>query len=56
MLMNLIHEDKTRLLHGMLFELHNEVGWGRREEAYVLYPDLVVWDRITVELKAVPFQ
>jgi hypothetical protein len=23
-------------------------------EAYVLYPDLVVWDQITVELKAVP--
>ena len=81
--MSLIYEDKTELLRRCFFDVHNEVGLGRREEAYhkacrlcfqehgipfasrlphplllgnqeayVLVPDFVVWDQITVELKA----
>lgn len=83
--MSLIYEEKTELLRRCFFEVQNEVGLGRQEEAYhqacklwleehkiphaskpphrillegqeayVLYPDFVVWDSITVELKAVP--
>jgi GxxExxY protein len=83
--MSLIYEDQTRLLKRMFFEVQNEVGLGRHEEAYhqacvlwlqkqkipsasksphrliigdqqayVLHPDFVFWDSITVELKAVP--
>lgn len=82
--MSLIYEDKTEVLRRCFFDVHNEVGLGRREEAYhqacklwfqehgvpfaskpphslrlesqeayVLVPDFVVWDQITVELKAV---
>ena len=82
--MSLIYQDKTQLLRRCFFDVHNEVGLGRREEAYhqacklwfqehgipfasksphpllldnqeayVLRPDFVVWDQITIELKAV---
>jgi GxxExxY protein len=80
-----IYEKETGLLRRGLFEVQNEVGVGRREEAYhqalgiwlegervpyrsraphclhlggqvayTLYPDFVVWDTITMELKALP--
>lgn len=83
--MALIYEDRTKLLKGMFFEVQNEVGLGRKEEAYhqacvmwlksagipfvskaphrlmlgdheayALHPDFVLWDCITVELKALP--
>ena len=83
--MALIYEDRTKILKGMFYEVQNEVGLGRHEEAYhracvlwlqsndipflskpphrlmlgsdeayVLHPDLVLWDGITVELKAFP--
>jgi len=83
--MSLLYEDKTELLMRCLFDVQNEVGLGKREEAYhracklwldesavpyrskpphhlylagqkahTLYPDFVLWDSITVELKAVP--
>jgi len=80
----LVHEEKTGVIQRCLFDVQNEVGPGRRENAYqracelwlsengvpfeaqkahhirlhgriahTLYPDLVCWDKITVELKAV---
>jgi GxxExxY protein len=83
--MGLIYEDRTNVLKRMFYEVQNEVGLGRQEEAYhqacvawlknenipfkskwphplmlgdheahSLHPDFVVWDSITVELKAVP--
>jgi len=83
--MGLIYEDKTQILRRCFFDVQNEVGLGRQEQAYhracdiwlreygvpfqykpphpimlhgevvhTLYPDLVAWDAITVELKAVP--
>lgn len=83
--MALLYRDRTARLKQMFFEVQNEVGLGRHEEAYhracvlwlqshrmpfaskpphrlmlgedeahVLYPDLVLWDSITVELKALP--
>ena len=81
----MIYENQTGLLWQGLFEVQNEVGVGRREEAYhqayriwlkeqavpfgskpphplelngkaahTLHPDFVVWDAVTVELKALP--
>ena len=81
----MLYEDKTEVLLKCFFNVQNEVGLGRREEAYhnacklwldaegvpykskaphplylsgklaqTLVPDLVFWDSITVELKAVP--
>ena len=75
--MTLIYEDKTELLRRCFFDVHNEVGLGRQEEAYhqacklwfqehgipfaskpphplmledqeayVLYPDFVVWIKL----------
>jgi len=83
--MTLLYEDKTELLMRCFFDVQNEVGLGKREEAYhracknwldenavpyaskpphhlylagqkahTLYPDFVVWDAITIELKALP--
>jgi GxxExxY protein len=83
--MTLFYEERTKLLIGGFFEVQNEVGLGRDEEAYhracklwfaaqgipaaskpplplrlrgqevyVLFPDFVVWDEITIELKALP--
>lgn len=83
--MALVYEDRTGVLKKMFYDVQNEVGLGRHEEAYhqacmawldaeripykskwphalmlgdqeayALRPDLVVWDEITVELKAVP--
>lgn len=82
--MSLIYEDKTEILRRCFFDVQNEVGLGRQEEAYqqgcklwfqeheipfaskpphrllldgreayALHPDFVVWNQITVELKAV---
>ncbi len=82
--MTLIYEEKTELLRRCFFDVQNEVGLGRQEEAYhqgcklwfqehgipfasklphrlmldgrevySLHPDFVVWDQITIELKAV---
>ena len=81
---SLIYEEQTELLRRCFFEVQNEVGLGRQEEAYhracklwleahdiphaskpplrlmiegqeayTIHPDFVVWDSITVELKAV---
>ena len=81
----MLYEDKTRNLLRCFFDVQNEVGLGRREEAYqracelwleengvpyrskpshalhlggevahTLFPDIVAWDCITIELKAVP--
>jgi len=83
--MSLIYEEQMELLRRCFFDVQNEVGLGRQEEAYhqacklwleeheiphaskpplrlmldgdeayALHPDFVVWDSITVELKAVP--
>lgn len=30
----LIHEDKTKIIHECMFDVQNEVGLGRKEEAY----------------------
>src|SRR5262245_39871093 len=85
--MELELEQETFLLRNCFFEVQNEVGRGRQEEAYhqactlwlkerglpiaskaphriflrgeevlCIYPDIVVWDSISVELKAVPRQ
>jgi len=82
---SLLYEDRTQILIGGFFAVHNGVGLGRHEEAYhrafklwcaehevpmvskppvplllrgleayVLFPDIVAWDEITVELKALP--
>jgi GxxExxY protein len=32
--MALVHEDKTEIIHKCMFEVQNEVGLGRKEEAY----------------------
>jgi len=81
--MALVYEDMTAVLRACFFDVQNEVGLGRREEAYhracelwleqnrvpfrskpahhlalagesavTLFPDFVVRDSITVELKA----
>lgn len=81
----MIYEDQTAILRKGLFEVQNEVGLGRHEEAYhqamvlwlkkenipytskephpllidgeaahTLHPDFVVWNKISIELKAVP--
>jgi len=83
--MSLLYEDRTEILRRCFFHVQNEVGLGRREEAYhqacaicfkqvgvpfrskaphhllldgevahTLVPDFVVWDAMTVELKALP--
>ncbi len=81
----MIYEEKTALLRKGFFEVQNQVGLGRNEEAYhkamtlwlerenipyvskkphaidflgkrahTLYPDLIAWNQIVIELKAVP--
>lgn len=81
----MILEQETKVLRGGLFEVQNEVGLGRQEEAYqrayeiwllnrgvafrskppqpplyrdevayTLFPDIVVWDQLKIEFKAIP--
>jgi GxxExxY protein len=83
----MLYEKETYRLRSGLFEVHNEVGVGRSEEAYhqalklwlqgedipftskaphpllwqgataiELKPDFVAWDKIVLELKAIPRQ